>query len=123
MSFPSQVTVHITNAADFELLQKFITTNRLSCSYNELKSDAYKTTSGNRYKPSKDTKEFWGSEFLSPQGFLSEVDAIRRLTLYGHQYNLLLSNGITLDNTLHRIFNTSQTEIQWNDLKKYLAAI
>jgi hypothetical protein len=120
MSFPTNVIVHISSTEDFELLQTFLIKHKLSCTYDEVNSGTYMPTSGNLYKPSKDTKEFWGAEFLNRDGFLSHTDAIRRLTLYGQQNNLLLPNGIALDETLRRVLGTTQTELLWNDLHKHL---
>jgi hypothetical protein len=121
MSFSSNVIVHINSAEDFELLQKFLIAHRIMCTYDVVKSDAYTATSGNLYKPSTDTKGFWGSEFLNRDGFLSHADAIRRLTLYGQQNTLLIPNGIALDETLRCVLGTTQTELLWNELHKHLS--
>jgi hypothetical protein len=123
MSFPRHIVVHISSTEDFELLQKFLITHRFSCTYDEVKSEAYMSTSGNLYKPRKDTREFWGAEFLNRDCFLSHTDAIRRLTLYGQQNNLLIPSGISLDYTLQCVLGTTQTELLWNDLHKHLSVM
>jgi hypothetical protein len=123
MSFPSNVIVHIGGTEDFELLQTFLIKHKLSCTYDEVNSDVLMSTSGNLYKPSKDTKEFWGAEFLNRDGFLRHADAIRRLTLYGQLNSLLIPNGIALDETLRRVLGTTQTELLWNDLHNHLSVM
>ena len=122
MAYPSNVIVHISSAEDFELLQKFLITHKLSCTYDEVNSDAFTTASGNLYKPCKDTKEFWGAEFLNRDGFLRHTDAIRRLTLYGQLNSLLIPTGITLDETLQYVLNTNKTELIWNALHAHLSS-
>ena len=122
MSFPSNVIVHISSTEDFELLQKFLITHKLSFTYDEVKSDAYMTLSGNLYKPRKDTMGFWGAEFLNRDGFLRHTDAVRRLTLYGQLNSLLIPNGITLDETLQYVLNTTKTELLWNALHAHLSS-
>lgn len=124
MATPSQVIVYLNNAAEFELLQEFLNTYKLSCSYDTIKSVGKpEATAMVYYKPSKESKEFWGAEYMTREGLLSSTDAKARLTKYTVQNGLLLTTGIALDETLRRILNTNATEIIWSDLHKYLASM
>ncbi len=70
------------------------------------------------FKVPKDTKDFWGVEYLDKQGRITLENAQTRLVAYCKQMNLMLASryGFATDELLRVVFNTDRTTIYFTEL-------
>ena len=87
--------------------------------YTKKKRVRWSTT---QYKVPKDTKGFWGVEFLNKKGFITPECALKRLSSYIEQSELLLKSGdgFTTDETLRSALATEKGTIYFADLTSIL---
>ena len=74
--------------------------------------------SATQYKVPKDMKDFWGVEFLNKNGFITPECALKRLSAYIEQSELLLKSGdgFTTDETLRSALATEKETIYFAEL-------
>lgn len=77
------------------------------------------------FKVPKEDREFWGSEFLSPDNGLTLACALDRLRKYVASNNLARSPSSTFfraDETIQRVLGTTRSDIFYSMVAEFLAA-
>jgi hypothetical protein len=77
------------------------------------------------FKVPKDTRDFWGAEFLNKDSFITVEGAMDRLTTYVKVHSLLLpyNTGFHTNEELRNILRTDKTTIYFTELVVVLAAM
>jgi hypothetical protein len=75
------------------------------------------------FKIPKETKEFWGAEYLNPKGTLSLDSALLRLETYVRVHGLSCENGdaFKTDEVLKSILRTQRNIIPYAEIHEFLA--
>jgi hypothetical protein len=74
------------------------------------------------FKVPKETKDFWGVEYLNKDGFITLESAQERLTTYACTYSLLLPYdlGFTTNEELRSILKTDKSTLYFTELSVVL---
>ena len=77
------------------------------------------------YKIPKETKEFWGAEYLNKEGFITEESAQHRLSRYAIKHSLRLpyALGFTTNDELRSVLKCDQTDIYFAELPDILRSM
>jgi hypothetical protein len=77
------------------------------------------------YKIPKETKEFWGAEYLNKEGFITEESAQHRLTRYAIVHSLLLpfAIGFSTNEELRCVLKCDKTDIYFAELPELLLSM
>lgn len=116
MDFPKTFEITVKTVEDELFLDKFCLTRGLRVKQQVGSLPSNNPPDTTLYKFPKESKDFWGAEYLNPKGEITYRMVRQRLFQYALHWQRLLDDGIKLDEDVMELLHVDSALLRWVDL-------